>query len=342
MTVDTKIPIWLDCDPGNDDAFAILLLLFHPRFNLLGISTVHGNAPLSSTTHNALGLLEVLHCKQDHPKVYSGSENPLKGKAVHALNIHGASGIGGVELPSHPHIQLSNDVTYLEAMRSAILKYPDEICVVCTGALTNFAKLIIVYPELKPKIKLVSIMGGALDLGNITPYAEFNIYCDPFASQLVLTDEIISPKTILTPLNLTHKAVATESVRTKLFEQAAKTSTTKKFFQDIVVFFANVYDKRYGVKQGPPIHDPVAVFSLLPFIDEDFEDYGYKYLRRKLQVVQKGERAGETVVENGDLNSAVEEDDGIYVGIDVNVDVFWDCMKEALDNAEKHIANVTA
>lgn len=338
MTIDTKIPVWLDCDPGNDDAFAILLLLFHPRFNLLGISTVHGNAPLSATTHNALGLLEVLHCKQDHPKVYPGSEIPLKGEAVHALNIHGASGIGGVQLPLHPRIKISKDVSYLEAMRSAILKYPHDICIICTGTLTNFAKLIIMYPELKPKIKFLSIMGGALNTGNITPYAEFNIFCDPFASQLVLTDEIISPKTIMAPLNITHKAIATSAVRSKVFKPSVKSSDITNFFHSIVEFYGNVYAKNYGQKEGPPIHDPVAAFSLLPFIDDDFEGYGYKFLRRKLQVVQKGEHIGEILVENNNFDPSVQEEDGVYVGVDLDVDFFWDNMKEALTNAERHIS----
>ncbi|KAK6454460.1 uridine nucleosidase [Scheffersomyces xylosifermentans] len=335
MTVTKKIPIWLDCDPGNDDAFAILLALFDPRFDLLGISTVHGNAPLDMTTHNALALLDMLNIKPGTIKVYKGSEKPLINPPKYAAEMHGHTGIGGVIFPEHTKNQVAEDMTYLEALKHAILNYENEICLVCTGTLTNISKLISVYPELKDKIKYVSIMGGGINMGNVTPFAEFNFHTDPHAAQDVV--KAFSSKIILTPLNLTHKAVATEEVRNRIYDRKdpKRSSGTRKLFYDILNFFANAYAKKYGITGGPPVHDPLALFSLLPFIDSDPEnEYGYKYLRRKLNILTKGEREGESVVANGNYDMSVEEDDGVYIGDSVNVDEFWGSVIQSLEAAE--------
>lgn len=342
-TQNLTLPIWLDCDPGNDDAFAILLAAFHPAFKLVGMSTVHGNAPLTCTSHNAVALLDVLGFRQDEIKVYAGSENPLEIAPQHALDIHGDTGIGGAELPEHPRISLSTDKGYLEAMNDAIEQYKGEICIVCTGALTNFAKLIAKYPQVKGKIKAVSIMGGAISAGNRTPYTEFNIFCDPQAAALVLEDPGLSEKTILCPLNLTHTALATENVRRSIYDaDSENNSSIRLMFFRIVTFYFDAYKRKYANKLGPPVHDPLAVFLLLPMVgscDEEFlESCGFHYLRRKLKVVQSGDHQGETVVINGNLDPLEEEDAGVYVGQSVNVPKFWSYVLQALALADKQVS----
>lgn len=344
MTVQYQIPVWLDCDPGNDDTFGILLAAFHPRFKLLGISTVHGNAPLHKTTHNAVALLDVLGFKQDQIKVYPGAEEPLKGEPLFAAHIHGDSGIGGATLPESPKIKPSNDIGYLEAMRDSVLQYPNQICIVCTGTLTNFAQLIIKYPEVKSKIRFLSLMGGALDMGNITSFAEFNLYCDPKASEIVLNDPVIGPKSILAPLNITHTAVANSAVRLKIYnpQDENSNSSIREMFYKIIMFYSKAYETRYGIIEGPPLHDPVAIFSLLPLIqkqqnpEEDLdEDYKYHYLRRKLTIVQDGEHKGETLVKDND--SSIEEEDGSYIGLNANIDLFWEYILDSLKLADEQV-----
>lgn len=339
MTFGTPVPIWLDCDPGNDDAFAILLAAFHPKFELLGISTVYGNAPNSSTTHNTLGLLDVLNIKQDQIKVYSGENKPLFKAPKFAPEIHGPTGIGGAKLPTKPRINVSTHETYLEAMRREIIEHAGEICIICTGTLTNMAKLITTYPEVKSKIRLVSIMGGALNMGNASKFAEFNVYCDPHAASQVICDEVLSGKTILVPLNITHTAIATETVRNKMYSETnpSKCSPIRKLFYDIVMFYAESYRINHNITLGPPVHDPLAVFLILALIDKQDnvkDEINFRYLRRHLRVVQEGEREGETQMVNGDFDELKEEPNGIYVGVSANIDLFWNHVLDALDIAE--------
>lgn len=335
MTITEKIPIWLDCDPGNDDAFAILLAIFNPRFNLLGISTVHGNAPLTMTTRNTLGILDIL--KVNNIRVYEGSTTPLQKPPHYALEVHGSAGIGGVIIPEETINKICHDMSYLEAMKEAILQYEGKICLICTGTLTNIAKLIEKYPELKAKIRFVSIMGGAFGFGNITPHAEFNFHTDPHAAEYVI--EQLGDKVILTSLNLTHKTVATEEIRRKLYNETSHTTNSeiRKSFYAILMFYANVYYTLFGMKSGPPVHDPLAVFSLLPFIDNDFESYGYKYRRRRVKIITEGIRQGESVIINQELDDDIEEENGMYIGEEVDTQLFWDTLILALDSAESHI-----
>lgn len=335
MTISEKIPIWLDCDPGNDDVFAILLAAFDPRFNLVGISTVHGNAPVEMTTHNTLGLLDLLNFEQDEVKVYSGSEAPLVNPPKFALNIHGSTGLGGASVPEDPRIHVSTDMTYLEAMRQAILKYEHKLCVVCTGTLTNISKLITAYPDLKSKIKYLPVMGGGLDIGNVTPYAEFNFNADPHAAKHVV--EELGYKMILAPLNFTHTVIATPEVMRSIYDpKTSRNSPIRRFFYNILEFYAEAYKSNFGFV-GPPIHDPLALFSVLPFLDYD-QDYHYKYLRRKLSVVDTGEKAGQTIVINDSLDLSIEEENGVYIGVLVNTCKFWGSIMDALDAAQKRIS----
>ncbi|KAI3406325.1 URH1 [Candida oxycetoniae] len=334
-----KIPIWLDCDPGNDDAFAILLAVFDPRFQLLGISTVHGNAPLKCTTHNTVALLDILNTF--HVKVYAGEELPLLNEPRFALDIHGKTGIGGAKLPLHTKNKPVNkqSLSYLEAMYNTIVSFQDQICIVCTGTLTNLAKLILKYPKVCNKIKYVSIMGGSFDMGNATPFAEFNFHTDPHAVQIVLDN--LQDKIILTPLNLTHKVIANKQVRSQIYDELdeKKGSSVRKNFHDILMFFSKTYaandDEMF---EGPPLHDPIAVYSLLPLVHENPKEYGYVYIRRMLRIELEGEHLGETVVINKDVPHDIIEEEGntggVYIGMDLDKQKFWKSILDALRAAD--------
>lgn len=337
---DTPLPIWLDCDPGNDDAFAILLACFSPYLDLLGISTVYGNVTLDKTSHNVLALLEVLKFKQDEIKVYTGSDRPLNIDRVDAEEVHGESGIGGVTLPKEPKIQPSTDIDYLEAMRRAILSHPSKVSVVCTGALTNFAQLIQKYPEVCENIRYVSIMGGAFSMGNITPYAEFNIFCDPHAAHIILTNPLLTNKVILTPLNFTHTVLATADARKAIRGPVGIKSPIREIYSGIIDFYSDYYQRHYAGIAGPPVHDPLAVFSLLAKVAKDDDPNSsftnlcdYHFLQKKVQVVVSGEHAGETIIESKNMDP-LQREAGAFIGMSISNSFFWENMVDAFELAD--------
>lgn len=333
MTIQ-QIPIWLDCDPGNDDAFAILLSIFDPRFHLLGISTVHGNAPLEWTTHNALGLLDILNVH--NIKVYTGEERPLVNEPKYALNVHGKTGIGGLQLPLQTQNQPINHHAYLSAMYLAICQNAGEICLVCTGTLTNVAKLVEKHPDVVEKIKYISIMGGSFGFGNATPYAEFNFHTDPHAAELIVRE--FQNKIVLSPLNLTHKVIATPEVREQNIYNPSdekRNSSLRKGFYDVLMFYSLAYKTRKGFAEGPPLHDPIAVYSILPLVDLDPEEYGYKYVRRRIKVETSGKNEGESVIILQDSGDG--DGDGAYIGEDLDKGKFWKSIADALERADLNL-----
>lgn len=339
-------PVWIDCDPGNDDAFALLLGAFHPNFNLLGVSTVFGNVSVDKTTKNTLALFDVLGLAQDDVKVYAGEAEPFRVERVDAAYVHGASGMGGIELPQNPRIAVSQDVHYLDAMRRAVLANEGEIVIVCTGALTNFARFIEKYPEDLAKIKHVSIMGGSFDCGNVTPHAEFNIRVDPHAASYVFGCEALAGKIILAPLNITHRAVATEDVLARIYTaDGTNNSPLRLMFRNLIEFYAGSYRKRYPNYSGPPIHDPLALFLVLPLLALSMPEYrvfadacNLEYLQRKLSVTHDGEQIGKTTYAPVHLDPLYVDPRGVMVAMHVNIPIFWDFMLAALDIADKHVS----
>lgn len=318
------VPIWLDCDPGTDDAYAILLAACHPAFNLVGVSTVHGNAPLSATSENAAALLQLLNFNQGDIEVYAGCDKPMHIAPKHALDVHGSLGIGDIKLPK---LSIPVKSGYLEAIKNAVEKH--NLVVVCTGALTNFANFVMKYPDLLPRIRAVSIMGGAIQCGNMTKYAEFNIGCDPHAAEIVIGCKALQSKTVLCPLNFTHTVIATEEIRKELLGDGSPLRTT---FHNILTFYYGSYLRKYSHALGPPVHDPLAVFAALALCagrEEQASRYNFTYLKRKVHVVTSGARIGETVIENGNLDPLAEEE-GIYIAQGINTELFWEFVRKAM------------
>ncbi|QBM89424.1 uridine nucleosidase [Metschnikowia aff. pulcherrima] len=341
----TAVPVWLDCDPGNDDAFAILLAAFHPSFRLLGISTVHGNVALHKTTRNTLALLEAMRFTQDEINVFPGEALPLKVAPLHAEAIHGHYGIGGAELPENPRLVENKDFTYLDAMRDAVRENAGEICIVCTGALTNFANFIKTYPEDVLKIRYVSIMGGAFDCGNIAPNVEFNMRTDPHAAQIVFNERRLANRIALAPLNLTHTALATSRVQKAIYDSDGENnSPLRLMFLQILSFYSDAYVKKYNHTAGPPIHDPLALFLVLPLYAgqhascaEFADECDFHYLQRNLIVETEGPEMGRILFENKDRDPLRVEKGGVYVGQSVNVPFFWKHVLAALASADEQV-----
>src|SRR3989442_6977391 len=200
-----KHKIIIDCDPGHDDAIAILLAAHHPDIDLLAITTVAGNQSLEKTTRNALKVCSLADI-HDVP-VARGLSRPLVRPAKHAPDIHGESGMDGPHIPE-PTIELVRQHA-VDLIIDLLLYSEGDITLVPTGPLTNIAAAIRQQPAIIPKIREISLMGGAMGLGNVTPAAEFNIYTDPEAAAIVFG---CGRSITMVPLEVTHQALATEEV----------------------------------------------------------------------------------------------------------------------------------
>ncbi|KAF2486490.1 Inosine/uridine-preferring nucleoside hydrolase domain-containing protein, partial [Neohortaea acidophila] len=302
-------PIWLDCDTGHDDAFAILLAAHHPDVHLLGISTIYGNAPLDKTTYNTRAILKAIG-REDIP-VYPGAAHPFCRPVVYAPDIHGESGLDGTTVLPAPTVPVRTDRTAVEAMYAALISTPKGTAwIVPTGALTTTALLLATHPDLIEHIAGLSIMGGAVGnaftnaptppdnrVGNITPWAEFNIYIDPESAKSVFSKPVLAAKTTLITLDLTHQFLATQEVQSSLLagssaSSSSSTSNTRKLFAEILAFFAKTYAEIFAITSGPPVHDPLAVAAaFLPhlFFDSlDSTDAATKPVRYVVDVITEG------------------------------------------------------
>lgn len=181
-----KKSLLLDCDPGIDDALAIALLLTAEKFEPLAVSTCAGNQTQDTTFRNARNLL-ALFGRADIP-VFRGEEKPLQGTLFTAADVHGDNGLGGVELPASPAFKHTENAA--DALTAILKETTEPLTLLATGPLTNLACLLQQYPLCKRKIERIILMGGARNGGNVTPCAEFNIYVDPQAAQIVFQSGI--------------------------------------------------------------------------------------------------------------------------------------------------------
>lgn len=197
-----KYPVWLDCDVGVDDAIAIMAAHALASIDLLAISTVSGNAPLEKTFSNAHRMNGLM---KTHYPVYKGAGRPLIVEPQYAPAFHGENGLGDVELPV-PADAVMNDTPAWDALYECAKKYPGELRLIAVGPLTNVAIALTKYPELPSLLHTILIMGGAASGGNVTPAAEFNIYADPDAAQIVFKSGV---PIVMCGLDVTLQAVLT-------------------------------------------------------------------------------------------------------------------------------------
>ncbi|QWT24091.1 nucleoside hydrolase [Subtercola sp. PAMC28395] len=183
--------VLLDVDTGVDDALAILFAVAHPAIELLGVSCVAGNAALPQVVENTLRVLDAAGAP-DVP-VAGGASRPLINPTRDASHVHGADGLGGIELPATTRTTHSVDgrpVGAVEMMRMLLLNSPEPVTIVALAPQTNLALLLRTYPEIVPKIERVVFMGGSASIGNATAVAEFNVWHDPEAAAIVLDSGI--------------------------------------------------------------------------------------------------------------------------------------------------------
>ncbi|WKA56877.1 nucleoside hydrolase [Planococcus shenhongbingii] len=192
------IPVIIDCDPGIDDVMALTLAFAHPELEIKLITTEAGNQTQAKTVANALAFTSYLG---QNIEIAKGLEKPMFKELEIADAVHGDNGLGNVEFPE-PTLKLS-ERTAIDAMRQVLMDSAEQVVLIATGPLTNLGALLFTHPEVKQKIKFISYMGGAAVGGNMSPTAEFNVYVDPHAADLVFRSGV---PIVMSGLDVTHKA----------------------------------------------------------------------------------------------------------------------------------------
>jgi len=303
----TRRRVLVDCDPGHDDAVALLLAAGDPRAELLGITTVAGNQTLERVTRNARTVATVAGLT-DVP-IVAGSAGPLVRTLRTAPEIHGESGLDG-PAPIEPTVELTagHGARFLA---ETVLAEPSRVTLVPTGPLTNVALALRMYPEIAEAVERVVLMGGSYTRGNTTPAAEFNIFVDPEAAAAVFAADW---DVTMIGLDVTHLALYTDAVGARL---ASIDGRAARWMAELMTFFAASY-RTSGGMGAPPVHDAVAVASvidpsLVTTLDARVEIETASTLTRGMTVVDFRAR-----------------DPVHHVGVGLDVERFWDLVLTAV------------
>jgi purine nucleosidase len=247
-------PIIIDCDPGQDDALAILLALASPEdLEVLAVTAVAGNVPLALTEKNARKIVE-LAGRGDVP-VFAGCERPLVRLPVTAEHVHGRTGLDGADLPE-PAVPLAPGHA-VDAIVDLVQGRPAGTVTICpVGPLTNVASALTKAPDIARRIRQIVLMGGAIGEGNITPSAEFNIYVDPHAARIVFEAGI---PIVMHGLDVTHQALVTPD---RLAAIRSLDTPVSCAVAGLLEFY-NIFDQTRRGRPGAPLHDPCAIAWLL-------------------------------------------------------------------------------
>jgi purine nucleosidase len=299
--------ILLDCDPGHDDAIALLLALASPEAELLGVTTVAGNQTLAKTTANAIRVLEFVG--RDDVPVAAGADRPLVREQVVASNVHGETGLDGPDLPPPQASPLEQHA--VDFLADKIREHDGAVTLVPTGPLTNVALLLALHPDATPE--RIVLMGGAIAEGNVTPAAEFNIWCDPEAAARVFASGI---DVTMIGLDITHRALFTPAHVARLEGRVGG------IVSELMRFYGEFHRTVYNF-DGSPIHDAVAVAHVLrPDLVRT------ERLNTEIDVESELCR-GRTVV---DVWRRSGRKPNSHVGVDIDADGFLDLLIERLNS----------
>ena len=296
-------------DPGHDDAVALMLACGAPELEVRAVTTVAGNVPLEKTTRNALRVLSLIG--RDDVPVGVGAANPLIRPLRTAENIHGESGLDGPEIPE---ATFAPDERRALRLIADILEGSSEpVTLIPTGPLTNIATLLQDHPELKSRIGRIVLMGGSMSLGNTTPAAEFNVYVDPEAAQVVFGSGL--PITMV-GLDITHQAGAGPERR----ERLRTAGRVGEVAAELLEFFAGTYKSVFGF-DAPPVHDAVAVSAVV-----EPEILKTRLMRVDVECESELTR-GETVC---DFYGILDKPPNAEVGVSLNTEAFFEILHRAL------------
>jgi pyrimidine-specific ribonucleoside hydrolase len=303
-------PVVLDCDPGHDDAIALVLAAADPAIDLRAVTTVAGNQTLEKTTHNALRVLTVAGCA-DVP-VAAGLAEPLLREPIAAGEVHGETGLDGAELPdpaAEPREEHAVD-TIARVAREAT----DPITLVAVGPLSNVAVAIRRYPDLVDDLERIVVMGGSLAGGNVTPAAEFNVHADPEAAAIVFDAAV--PVTMV-GLNVTQAARLPAD---RFEELRALDSDVATMVADLLAFYLDFHRERYGW-ESVPLHDALALAHVAAPTLLETESMA-------VDVETTGEHTlGATVCDRWDVT---ERESNANVAVDVDTDPFLEWLTDGI------------
>jgi inosine-uridine nucleoside N-ribohydrolase len=301
--------VLVDCDPGHDDAIALLLALASPEIDLVGVTTVAGNQTLQKTTANALRVLEL--AGRAHIPVAAGAERPLVREQFAAAYVHGESGMDGPALPEPRGRPIGDHA--IDFMASSLVAASDNVTLVPVGPLTNVALLLARHPETASRIDRIVLMGGAIAEGNVTPAAEFNIWADPEAAARVFASGI---DLTMVGLDVTHKALMTRAHADTL----RSSGPIGRFVAELWDFFSRYHARQYG-REDAPIHDALALaYVLRPDLLETVE--------RNVEVDCASELCrGRTVV---DIWRRTDRRPNAHVAVGVDSEAFLDLLLERI------------
>jgi purine nucleosidase len=303
--------IILDCDPGHDDAIAMLLAWGSPEIDLVGVTTVMGNQTIEKVTRNALAVARIAGITG--VPFARGADKPLEREVETAESIHGESGLDGPELPE-PMLAVDPRHAVDFIIETVMAAPPGTITLVPTGALTNIALAVHKEPRIVSRVREVVLMGGGVHEGNWSAVAEFNIVIDPEAARIVFTAGW--PLTMV-GLDATHQALATPNVRSAI---AAVGTAPARFVGELLDFFAQTYRDQQGFEH-PPVHDPCAVAYV---IDRSV----LTTVRVPLDVETTGTLTlGMTVA---DFRAPAPADCQTQVALSLDKDRFWALIVDAL------------
>lgn len=306
-----KTKIILDCDPGHDDAVAVLLAGSSEAVDLLGITVVAGNQTLEKTAKNALRVVQWLGL--DVP-VYAGCGQPMIREKVIAGDIHGESGLDGPVFPP-----LDRDVQPMHAveyMIRTLLDSDGDITVVTTGPMTNLAMAMRMEPRIVEKIQRIVLMGGSYQNGNVTPAAEFNIFADADAAYVCFTSG--RPITMV-GLDVTRKVLCYPEIVERMAKVGNKAS---QLFVDLMGHFCKTQKEIFGW-EGGPLHDPVTVAALIDPTLLTTKPMNAQIENRSVQSY------GRT---NCDFFGYLQLPATADVAIDIDVEKFWDIVEQGIRN----------
>lgn len=244
---DAPVPILIDCDPGTDDAVALLLAFAAPDLlDVRAVTVVAGNVPLAHTVENALKVRDLAGAIE--VPVHAGCDGPLLGRAATAEHVHGDDGLGGVALASPSG---SADPRHaVDALIDQVEADPGAITICATGPLTNVALALAKRRDIVPKIARIVLMGGAVGVGNVTPAAEFNIYADPYAARIVFEAGV---PLVMIGLDVTHQVRAT----------VPRLAALRALGSDSATAVAGFMDRGAEQPEGGALHDPCTIAYLM-------------------------------------------------------------------------------
>ena len=301
--------IILDCDPGHDDAIAILLLGSKKYFNVLGITTTAGNQTIEKTTKNALNVIDYLNLDY---KVYKGESKPLKRNAVICDAIHGETGLDGFTFPKHNKKEEKMDA--VSFIVKTLKEAKEKVVVVTTGPMTNLAKAILEDKSIVKNIEKIVLMGGSIGAGNVTPAAEFNINCDAEAADICFKS---GAPIYMVGLDVTRKVLVYPEI-IKRMEKIGNNAS--KMFCDLMYAFNKAQKEVFNL-DGGPLHDPVTIASLINDKLVHFE-----YVNTEIDTVSSSSY-GRT---NCDIPGYLKKEKNSYVATSIDVNLFFDIIEEAI------------